>query len=88
MLKLAGKHADIVDSIPRWRGSWGKGIQDQTIDEIKRKIDRVKTAATGYGRDPDMIEFQLLSLWTEITGNPDPIIENLARTFDINAEKF
>jgi probable F420-dependent oxidoreductase len=86
MLRLAAQYADIVGIIPRWRGSWSKVVQDQTFDGIKRKIDRVKNTAEDFGRDPDGIEFQVYSQWTEITDTPEPIIENLANDFGITTE--
>ena len=86
MLRLAAQHADIVDIIPPWRGSWSRAFKEQTLDGIKRKINRVKTAAEDFGRDPDDIEFQVVSLRTEITDKPEPIIEKLANDFGITTE--
>jgi len=84
----AAQHADIVGIIPRWRGSWGDGLRDQTIDGIKRKIARVKKAAQDFGRDPDSIEFQLLLMWNEITDNPEQRIENIAKTYGVTTDEI
>jgi probable F420-dependent oxidoreductase len=88
MMKLAAKYADIVGIFPSWRGSWGKSIEDQTTKFLKRKISSVKKAAKDFGRDPDNIEFQLISLWTEITDKPEPIIMNFANSYGIPYDEF
>ncbi len=88
MLRLAAQHADIVGIIPRWRGSWGDGLRDQTIDGIKSKIARVKKAAQDFGRDSDSIEFQLLLVWNEITDNPEQRIENIAKTYGVTRDEI
>ena len=75
-----------MDIIPPWRGSWSRGFQDQTRDGIKSKINRVKKTAQDLGRDPDDIEFQILFLRTEITDNPEPIIENVANDIGVTTE--
>lgn len=49
-------------------------------------MERVKKTAEKHGRDPNDIEFQSLSLWTEITDNPKPIIERIAKRFNSKAE--
>jgi len=87
MLRLAAHYADIVDIIPRWRGSWSKGFQDQTLEGIINNIERVKTVAERFDRDPDDIEFQLLTLRTEITDKPGPIIENISKVYGISTEQ-
>jgi probable F420-dependent oxidoreductase len=86
MLKLAGRHADIVGIVPRWKGSWSQEVRAQTLDSIIDKIKKVKTAASEFGRNPDEIEFQLLYLWTEITDNPKLIIAEIAKTYGISRE--
>jgi probable F420-dependent oxidoreductase len=88
MLRLAAKYADIVDIIPRWRGSWGDGIRDQTIDGIKGKISRVKEKAQDFGRDPDGIEFQVRSLWNEITDNPEQRIRDMTEGYGVTPEEI
>ena len=87
MLKLAAKYADIVGIIPRWRGSiTPKYVNEATIEGIKKKIIRVKNAAKEYGRDPDELEFQHYISRTEITDNPEPMIENLAKSFGLSTD--
>jgi len=87
MLKLAAKYADIVGIIPRWRGSISpEYVNEATIEEIKKKIIRVKNAAKEFGRDPDEIEFQQYISSTEITDNPEPMIENLAKSFGLSTD--
>jgi probable F420-dependent oxidoreductase len=82
MLKLAAQYADIVGIIPRWRGSFRKILpQESTSEGIKRKIIRVKNVAKDFGRDPDEIEFQQYIRNTEISDNPEPMIEKLAKSF-------
>lgn len=81
MLKLAAKYADIVGVISRSGSRTG-----QPIEELKRKIIRVKKAAKDFGRDPDNIEFQLYLMLTEITDKPEPIIETMANSYGITSE--
>jgi probable F420-dependent oxidoreductase len=87
ILRLAAQYADIVGIIARWRGSWSNYLAHETTSEgIKSKIIRVKNAAKDFGRDPDDIEFQMTWLWTEITENPEPMIENLAKNLGVPTE--
>jgi probable F420-dependent oxidoreductase len=88
MLRLAAQYADIVGIIPRWRGSFNKTrTQETTSEGIKRKIIRVKNAAKDFGREPDDIEFQMYFQYTEITENPEPMIENLAKYFSVATDE-
>jgi alkanesulfonate monooxygenase SsuD/methylene tetrahydromethanopterin reductase-like flavin-dependent oxidoreductase (luciferase family) len=77
MLRLAARYADIVNIIPPWPGSWGKAIEDQTIEGIIRKINIVKRAAEDFGRDPSVIEFQLYIPWNEMTDSSKRIQERI-----------
>ncbi len=87
MLRLAAQYADIVGIIPRWRGSrTSYSPHEMTSEGIKRKIIRVKNAAKDFGRDPDEIEFQQYISFTEITDNPKPIIEKVAKSFGISTD--
>ena len=89
MLRLAAQYADIVGIIPRWRGSFGKMLaHEHTSEGIKRKIIRVKNAAKDYGRDPDDIEFQMMSIWTEITEKPEPMFEKLAEYMGVTTDEI
>jgi alkanesulfonate monooxygenase SsuD/methylene tetrahydromethanopterin reductase-like flavin-dependent oxidoreductase (luciferase family) len=88
MLRLAAQYADIVNIIPRWRGGWGNDIRDQTIDEINRKISRVKKAAKDFGRDPDSIAFQLFLMWNEITDEPEQRIEDLMKNYGVTTDEI
>jgi len=87
LLTVAGRHADIVGIVARWRGSWSNYLaSEMTSEGIKRKIIRVKNAAKDFGRDPDDIEFQMVFPWTEITENPEPMIENIAKNLGLPTE--
>ena len=87
MLKLAAKYADIVGIIPRWRGSiTPEYANEASIEGIKKKIIRVKNVAKDFGRDPDEIEFQQYISRTEITDNPKPMIEKLAKSFGLSTD--
>jgi hypothetical protein len=87
MLRLAAQYADIVGVIPRWKESFSKSLVEKQFEVMKKKIIRVKKTAKNFGRDPDDIEFQLISLYTEITDEPEPIIENYANSLGITAEE-
>jgi len=87
ILRLAAQYADIVGIIASWRGSWSNyRVQEMTSEGIMRKITFVKNAAKAFGRDPDCIEFQMMFPWTEITENPEPIIENIAKYIGVSTE--
>lgn len=88
MLRLAAQYADIVNIIPRWRGSWGNHIRYQTIDRIKRKVSHVKEAAQDFGRDPDNIEFQLLVVWNEIMDDPERRISDLINSHGVSSDEI
>jgi alkanesulfonate monooxygenase SsuD/methylene tetrahydromethanopterin reductase-like flavin-dependent oxidoreductase (luciferase family) len=84
MMKLAAQYADIVGIVARWRGSFSNYFaHEMTSEGIKRKIVRVKNAAKDFDRDPDDIEFQMVFPWTEITENPEPMIENVAKNLGV-----
>jgi len=87
MLRLAARYADIVGIIPRWRGSIGpEYVNEATIEGIKEKVIRVRETAEGFGRDPDDIEFQWYISRTEITDEPEPMIEDIAKTFGLSTD--
>ena len=83
MMRLAAQYADIVGVIARSSSRTG-----QPVEELKKRIIRVKKAAKDFGRDPEDIEFQLILMWTEITDKPEPIIENYANSLGVTAEVF
>ena len=87
MLRVAARYADIVGIVHRWKGNFGQGVREQTLEALKKKIEYVKSSATKINRDPNEIEFQLLSLWSEITDDPDPVIADLAEHFGISKEE-
>jgi probable F420-dependent oxidoreductase len=88
MLKLAARYADIVGIIPRWRPRINsKSAKESTIEEIKKKINRVKNAAKGFGRNPDDIEFQTHFQRTEITDKPEPMFENMAKYYGLTTDE-
>jgi probable F420-dependent oxidoreductase len=86
MLRLAAQYADIVGIIPRWRDGKGGNPQDALLESIKKKIIRVKKAAKDFGRDPDEIEFQWYISRTEITDDPSPMIENIAKNYGLSQD--
>jgi len=89
MLRLAAKYADIVNIIPPWPGSWGKDIENQTIEGIIGKINIVKRAAEDFGRDPACIEFQLLVLWNEMSDSSERIrdrVDGISKEFGTSSE--
>jgi probable F420-dependent oxidoreductase len=87
MLKLAARYADIVGIIPRWRGSiTPEYVKEASIEEIEEKVILVKNTAREFGRDPDELEFQWYISSTEITDNPEPLIENIAKSFGLSVD--
>jgi len=94
MLTIAGKYADIVGinfnmkdygKLPH-EVVFGRAFKDQTLDEVKRKVELVKKVAEASNRNLDEIEFQLGIIETEISDEPEPLMEKFADAWHITME--
>jgi probable F420-dependent oxidoreductase len=88
LLSVAGKHADIVGihwPIPGGRFS-GDSILDASFSKVKERIEWVKESARKAGRNLEEIEYQMLFPYPEITDEPDPIYERIAKTHGVSVD--
>jgi probable F420-dependent oxidoreductase len=89
LLALAGRKADIVGINPKVSG--GRVLPetpaDLTPERVREKIEWVREAAAGAGRDPDEIEFNSLSFVVAVTDDPKPLREALSKTSGMTPEQ-
>lgn len=87
VLSIAGVHADIVNVVTRWRGSWATAVREATFNSLRKKVEWVKKAAKDSGRDPDDIEFAINMIWNEITDEPELAMEKIASEEGCSADE-
>ena len=85
LLSVAGRHADIVGiNWPlRYGGFSRDSIVDASFDKVRERIGWVKESAKKAGRNPDDIEFQLMYPDCLITDDPDTVLRNIAKEYDV-----
>jgi len=89
LLRLAGRHADIVGINPKMvEGKiTSETPADSTPERVREKIGWVREGATQAGRDPDEIEFNSLSFVTSITDDPSGLRAALAKSSGMTPEQ-
>ncbi|MHA1939097.1 MAG: TIGR03621 family F420-dependent LLM class oxidoreductase [Candidatus Thorarchaeota archaeon] len=94
MLSIAGKYADIVGinfnlkdygKLPH-EVVFGRAFKGQTLGEVKRKVELVKKVTEASNRNPEEIEFQMGIIETEISDEPEPLIEKFADDWNITVK--
>jgi probable F420-dependent oxidoreductase len=89
VLRLAGRHADIVGINPQLVE--GKVTADTPGDlapeRVREKVSWVREAATAAGRDPDAIEFNSLSFVVAVTDDPTPLREGISKNTGMSVEQ-
>ena len=89
LLALAGRTADIVGINPKVSG--GRVLPDTPADlapeRVREKVEWVREAAAGAGRDPDSIELNSLSFVVALTDDPKPLREALAKGSGMTPEQ-
>lgn len=90
VLTVAAHHADIVSICPRSRGGrvTPKGLKEMTLNGICKKIDWVRETAEHSGRRFDEIELNSYAYQTSITDDPEPILDELAKTYEMTLEEL
>ena len=88
LLTVAGRHADIVCIHWRLRGGRfsGDSTTDTTLSRVKERIGWVEESARKAGRDLEEIEYQMLFPHPQITDHPEPILEGIAKAYDISVD--
>ena len=89
MLRLAGRHADIVGINPTL--SQGRitpeTARDLTADRVREKIEWVEAGADEAGRSLSEIELNHLVFVLALTENPQPIREGIAQAFGMTPDQ-
>jgi probable F420-dependent oxidoreductase len=94
ILTLAGKYADIVGINFNLKDSgklplevvFGRAFKDHTLDDVKRKVELVKEVAEASDRNPEDIEFQQAIIETEISDEPESLLEKFVDEWNITVE--
>ena len=86
LLEVAGRHADIVGIHTNLHDKTEEGVaraaRDQdNYEKINERISWVKDSAEAFGRDPDEIEFQMMTSGFKITIDPEPVIKHLIESY-------
>lgn len=89
VLRLAGRHADIVGINPKLHE--GRVTPDTVADlaprRVREKVEWVAQGAAAAGRDPGAIELNALSFVVAVTDDPGPLREGLARSGGLSIEE-
>ncbi len=85
VLEVAARQADIVGITPTFcKGSFGSHtIYDFNIERIIEKVKLVRENAQKAGRDADEIEFSCNVFGINLTDDPKPIREEIARRWNV-----
>ena len=80
VLRLAGRHADIVGINPKMKDGkiTAESPRDLTPERVRQKIGWMREGALQAGRDPDQIELNALTFVVAITDDPKPVREAIA----------
>ena len=86
LLKVAGRHADIVGIHVNLHDKTKKGVahaarNQDNYEKINERISWVKNSAEAVGRDPDEIEFQMMSGSIKITDDPESVMKGLVDSY-------
>lgn len=81
ILGVAGRHADIVGINPSLHeGRVTKDTaRDLTPERVQQKVEWVREAASGAGRDPDALELSTLTFVVAIADDPKPLRDMIAQ---------
>lgn len=88
LLSVAGRHADIVGINWRLRGGRfsGDSIIDTTLGRVRECIDWVEESARKAGRDLEEIEYQMMFPHPQITDDPEPVLEEVAKIYGVSVD--
>jgi probable F420-dependent oxidoreductase len=88
MLRLAGRHADIVNisaSVPK--GIYDKGVvRASSSAKLKEKREWILDSAAKVGRSSDELELSIWAPRIKITDDPDTLFKPLAERFSTSLE--
>ncbi len=90
VLRLAGRHADIVGINPQLHEGrvTAETARDLRPERVREKVRWVREAAEAAGRDPDALELTTLSFAVAVTDEPRPVRELLASRTGMTPEEI
>lgn len=90
LLRLAGRHADIVGINPKMvEGKvTAETPADSSPERVREKIGWVREGAEAVGRNPDDIEFNSLTFVTSISDDPSGLRGALAKSTGMTPEQI
>jgi probable F420-dependent oxidoreductase len=88
ILDVAAHHADIIGITPAFHGGkfGSHNIYDFSLKRMYEKVKLVRESAEAAGRDPDELEFNCNVFGLNITKDPKPICEEIAKRWAVNIE--
>lgn len=88
ILEVAARHADIIGITPTFRGGkfGSHNIFDFSLKRIREKVKWARECAEAAGRDPDKIEFSSQVFGLNLTEDPRPIREEIAKRWNVGVE--
>ncbi len=89
VLRLAGRHADIVGinpKLPEGRVT-AETPADSAPERVREKVSWVREGAEAAGRNPDELELNSLTFVVAITDDPAPLREGLASNTGMTPEQ-
>jgi probable F420-dependent oxidoreductase len=88
LLSVAGRHADIVCIHFQDHGGKfsGDNITETTLSRVKERVSWVEESVREARRDLDGIEYQMLFPWAQITDDPEPVFEGIAKSFGVSVD--
>lgn len=88
VLEVAAHHADIIGITPTFcGGKFGShNIYDFSLKRIREKVKLAKESADAAGRDPEEIEFSSNVFGLNLTDDPRPIREKIAKRWNVGVE--
>jgi probable F420-dependent oxidoreductase len=90
VLAVAARHADIVSICPRSQGGTvtSQGMKEMTVEGIRTKTNWVREVAEAAGRRFDEIELNSYAYQTTIIDDPEPIREQVAKTYEMTVDEL
>ena len=88
ILEVAARHADIIGITPTFKGGefGSHNILDFSLRRIREKVMFTRERVEAAGRDPEKIEFSTNVFGLNLTNDPKPILEEIAKRWNVGIE--
>jgi probable F420-dependent oxidoreductase len=88
VLEVAAAHADIIGITPTFSGGkfGSHNIYDFTLKRMREKVKLARESAEAAGRNPEEIEFNSNVFGLNITDDPRPIREEIAKRWNVGVD--